>query len=667
MLPFSRAIVVASTALAGYAGGAIATPYFPPHTLWIVLAAAVLLAALGQHVRVVVLPVVLSVMYLFPALMIAWVGNENFSIEFVWVLPLLGLSLSGPGAWRWSLPAPWRWPLVTWAMIVALSWPIVYFREADFKWWGVWLNASNSSIGISPGEVNQHVTYFALLYNGGILWIDALCRWYRDSRERFIREVIYPLAITATIGSLVAVYQGFVDLSFLNRGFWTYMLRVAGTHGDPGKLGAIAALWAVSTVALARRFAAPWRVIATVGSLVLGVSAVWTSGSRTGLAAIAVGMTMAGIEAVRAWRSAGDRALNRRQTFAAAAIVLVVGAGTVLVLRNASTHTIVQRGTLGYLPFFGDRGLVNSANELLWERFGYGPAAIEMVKSHPIEGVGVGMFHTLVHDFASLQGYDVTPDNAQNWLRHIVAELGVVGLVPVLWWCVLLLALLFAPVHTGDRFSIGILRGAIAGFGVASMFGIPGQSMAVAITVWTLIYWVLAERGGDAPAPSVPAAIGRVAPALAGVLIVLHAGVTWADARGSLLPRERAIRFDWPYAYGYMDLEPDPGGNPVGRRWTWEEAVAVIPVKGKVLKFVAWIDHPDGDDNPPHVRVRADNKTVYEGPLKRSAPLFIDIPAAPGASHMTLETSIDRLYRPAEHGSRDRRALGLSIRDFVWE
>ena len=82
---------------------------------------------------------------------------------------------------------------------------------------------------------------------------------------------------------------------------------------------------------------------------------------------------------------------------------------------------------------------------------------------------------------------------------------------------------------------------------------------------------------------------------------------------------------------------------------------------------MAWIDHPDGDDNPPRVRVRADGKTVYEGPLKRSAPLFIDIPATPGASHMTLETSIDRLYRPADHGSRDRRQLGLSIRDFVWE
>ena len=93
----------------------------------------------------------------------------------------------------------------------------------------------------------------------------------------------------------------------------------------------------------------------------------------------------------------------------------------------------------------------------------------------------------------------------------------------------------------------------------------------------------------------------------------------------------------------------------------------MIPVKGQVLKFVGWIDHPDGDANPPHVTVRADSRVVYDGPLKRNAPLLLDIPATPGKTHMVLETSIDRVYRPIDVGGTDRRRLGLSIRDFVWE
>ena len=130
----------------------------------------------------------------------------------------------------------------------------------------------------------------------------------------------------------------------------------------------------------------------------------------------------------------------------------------------------------------------------------------------------------------------------------------------------------------------------------------------------------------------------------AAALIVVHAGATTVDAFGDLRPRNRAHRFGWFYKYGFVhpdDVEPDPGGNPIGRRWTMKQSLAVIAVKGKVLKFVAWIDHPDADQKPVHARVWADSALVYEGDLRRS-PLFLDIPATPGKSHMVLETSIDR-------------------------
>ena len=680
----TRAIVVVSTALAAFAEGALATPYFPEQTIWLATALAVVLALVGVRVRPFVLPLVLALMYVLPAIMIVWIAQENFSIEFVWFLPLLGLSLSatpslretragdpGPrrGAWDWSLPPAWRWPLITWALLVSVSWPIVFMREADFRWWVVWAAVSNTSRGISPGEVNQHVTYLVVVQNLGILFVDALCRWYRNDRERFTREVVYPLAITAALGGIVAIYQGFIDLSFLNRGFWTHMLRAAGTHGDPNRLGAIAALWAVSGVVLAGRFPQPWRTILGVSSLAIGVAAVWTSGSRTALAAIGVSILIAGFEFALAWKR--SRA-GLRQLALPVAGAVVVAIALVLMLRGASTHTVVQRGVLHYLPFVGDHSLSYTANEWLWERFGYGPAAIEMVKSHPIEGVGVGMFHTLVHDFGKLRGYDITPDNAQSWFRHMIAELGLIGFIPLLWWCVVLITLMFGRLRNGgaaqaDFLSFGMLRGVLIGFGVASMFGMPAQSLSVAITVWTLVFWLLQARGGDAPSPRIPDALSRSGPIIAAILIAVHLAATVVDARGDLRPRHRAARFNWDYNYGFYNLEPDPGGNPVQRRWTGSEAVAVVPVEGKVLKFVAWIDHPDGDDNPPHVTVRADGRTIVDGPLKRSAPLFLDVPATPGKTHMVIETTIDRLYRPAEDGIRDRRGLGLSIRDWVWE
>jgi hypothetical protein len=157
------------------------------------------------------------------------------------------------------------------------------------------------------------------------------------------------------------------------------------------------------------------------------------------------------------------------------------------------------------------------------------------------------------------------------------------------------------------------------------------------------------------------------------VLIAVHAGATTVDALGSLRPRERAQRFNWYYRYGYLindsdgyDREPDPGGNPIMRRWTMKKSLAVIPVKGNVLKFVAWVDHPDADTKPVHLRVWADGTQVYEGDMRRT-PLFMDIPATPGRTHMVLETEIDRTWRPSDFGRNDRRELGLSIRDWVWQ
>ncbi len=103
------------------------------------------------------------------------------------------------------------------------------------------------------------------------------------------------------------------------------------------------------------------------------------------------------------------------------------------------------------MPFIGEYGVVKSINILLWERFGYGPAAIEMIKEHPIDGIGVGTFHALVIDYGRLVGYPseehlniLATDNAQSWFRHIIAEFGLIGSIPMLWWCVVFAMTLFS-------------------------------------------------------------------------------------------------------------------------------------------------------------------------------------------------------------------------------
>ena len=220
-----------------------------------------------------------------------------------------------------------------------------------------------------------------------------------------------------------------------------------------------------------------------------------------------------------------------------------------------------------------------------------------------------------------------------------------------------------------------MLRGVLIGFGVASMFGMPAQSIAIVITFWVFAFWLWLEanrRRSQRPAPLRRGRGTRLVAAAA--LIAVHAGMTTVDAFGDLRPHNRAQRWDWYYRYGFYtndndgaDLEPDPGGNPIGRRWTMKNSLAVIPVKGKVLKFVAWIDHPDSDARSRCTRACGPTRSSSTKAICRRAPLMIDIPATPGKTHMLIETAIDRTWRPSDSGSRDNRDLGLSIRDWVWQ
>ena len=675
-LQLTRGVVVASTIAAALLEAYLATEY-SPLVLWIAVAGFILLLIAGARIRREALPLLMAATYLAPALLLALNGGTDFSLDIIWILPLLGLTLSGPGAMQWSLPSRWQWPLVTWAMVVSIAWPIVFLREADFAPWILPLErVSNTSVGMGPWQVGLNVVYFAIGHNVGILFVDALCRWYTGERERFRREVLGPMVVASAVACLVAFYQGFVDLSFLNTGGWTYMIRASGTLADANKLGAVTAFWTIGAVVFARRLTRPWSTVLSIAALMLGIGGVWLCGSRTGLVAVFVSVAIAAVEGIRHWRSTrSSTRTDTRRVLAMGAGLLVLAIALVALLQNASTHTVMQRGSWTYIPFYGDKTVKESINELLWERYGYGSAAIEMIKEHPIDGIGVGTFHALVIDYGRLVGYPsvehLTPlatDNAQSWFRHVIAEFGLVGSIPMLWWCFVLAMMLFSKRSTGDRLTLGMLRGVLIGFAVASIFGMPAQSIAIVMTFWVFAFWFFSESG---VAPSADKSHGWSRPMMmaAAILIGVHAGATVVDAFGNLRPRERSQRWGWFYRYGFVqpdDVENDPGGNPVGRRWTTKQALAVIPVKGRVLKFAGWIDHPDADVKPVHVKVWADSALIYQGELRRT-PLFLDIPATPGKKYLVLETSIDRLWRPSDAGGRDTRELGLSIRDWVWE
>lgn len=661
----TKSAVVLSTLTAAWLLGWFGSAGFASLSTAALVAFVVALAA-GTMARGVVSRVVLFAIYLSPAAFLVWTGRNHFTFEVVWMSALLGLMLAGRDAWRWHLPAPWRWPLLLWAFVVSVSWPIVLGREFDFAPWIEGLpRVSNTSIGIPPAEVGAWILYVALAHNVGLLWIDWLFGQYqRRAPDAFRREVALPLAAAVLVSCAVGLYQALVDIHFLSGHLWPHMERAAGTLMDANAFGMLAALWAPVLVAVALPLGGTRGVLAGIGALGLSVLGVWASGSRTALLALTVGLVAVAVHAWLAWRSSDAKApLLSRRNLIIAAFVAAVSLIAVGVMLQTPGITAFERAR-HLIP--GLETTVGQSLWLLWDRMGYGAAAVLMIQEHPWIGVGVGGYHALVHDFAAAAGgYDLPPDNAQNWFRHHLAELGLLGSLGWIAWTLLFVRALVTPSHGPDLAAPRLLRGALIAFGLISLVGMPGQSAAVAVTFWTFAFWYLRAASADPPpVPASPSGGTRAAGALALALVGVHAAATGAVALGELRPAERAVRFDWYYRYGIYDLEEPPDGAPY--RWTMRRAVAVIPVEGRVLKLEAWIDHPDAEARPVTVKVWADDRLVRASSIRRGERIRADVPATPGRERLILRTEVDRAWRPVDHGGTDPRELGLAIADWNW-
>jgi len=611
----------------------------------------------------------LAVAYVAPAAWLLWLGQEAYSFEIAWVAPLAVLACMGRDAWRWSLPAPWRLPLVFWALVVSVSWPIVALRELNFDVGMLWVRgAATTSVGVSPGESALWSIHVALGHMVGLLWIDALWRWFgRDSTPTFPRRVLWPLGAAACLAFFVGGYQGFVRIDVLNGHVWPSMNRAAGTFMDANTFGMVAALWGPALIAAALSLGGSRALLLSALAFAASFAGVWTSGSRTALAVFVLS-ALAAVPLI--WSAITSGVTPRRRPLAAAgsaAALVALALIAVIIARGASTTTVFDR-IPSLVPGMEEGASVRNTLTQLWERFGYGTAAVRMIAAHPLQGVGVGSFNTLVRDYGDpIRGRALAPDNAQNWYRHIIAEFGALGSLGAIWWSALFALRLFSTSTLFSRDSIRRLVGALlATFGLISLVGMPGQATPVIITFWTFVFW-FARHDSTArpgvPAPDAPWPSTQWAVVL--LLVTAHAGLTMAAARGDLLPPHRAERFGWPYNFGISALEQTPDG--LGRRWTTERSLSTIPVQGRVLKLVAWVEHPDADQHPVHLRIVADGRQVFEGDLKRASAIYLDIPATPGRSTLVLETFIDRTFRPSNYGSRDRRDLGLAIQDWRWE
>lgn len=613
-------------------------------TLRTAIAAAFLLAVLaGRRYGDRTQAACLLAAPLLPVFLRLATGREQPVLDLVW-MAALGAALLRSVPWTtWALPPLWRPLAAGWALALSLVWPVIVARESGFDAATLYdTGAVNSWALWSASQAISWNLYWILMHLLGLLWLD----WLRArllARPHTLPAPAHALWIGVSIASVVAVVQGTIDLTFLSTPFWAALGRATGTMLDANGYGhsaAIAGPVAFVVLRAARPSAPAWAWAA----LAVNWSGMWMSGSRTALLCAVAGA--AGL-LVAFWQS---RDLGPRRQLMAGTLVLAVVA-VVLVLVGGATGPIRR---LTEVPL--DRESLTQ----FWVRGGYGSIATQMFREYPLTGVGAGSFHYLAPDYwRALVDDALPPDNAQNWWRHHVAELGVAGGSLLMAWSVVLAWRVLTG--AGRRRSAGpIVRGLLVGVGLSSLLGVPTQNPVVLLWFFLLVGWLETL----VPARGWPALQGslwtRPSWAVALVAAVTYAAGHLVLSRSSLAVVERAVRFQREYIVGTHAPEAyDAAGHFF--RWTGRQSRFLLPVQAPWLALRVWASHPDIASNPVRVTISTPCGVLWNETIGSPEPLTLGVALPPGARMVEAEVRVSRTWKPSEHGHEDTRALGVAI------
>ena len=218
----------------------------------------------------------------------------------------------------------------------------------------------------------------------------------------------------------------------------------------------------------------------------------------------------------------------------------------------------------------------------------------------------------------------------------------------------LLVALLTA--HANSLAGV-VLRLILIGFGLISLVGVPGQSIAVAFTFWTLVWWFIDEVRGWKPPRGVTNSPRRLVWAALWLLVFAYGAASLHAARTYLRPPIQAMRADIDYSAGFYEPEGDPP-----YRWTKKRAVAVMPVTKRWIKLDVSVNHFDVAQRPVGAKVWVNGHLTLDTSLTSPATTTRYALVGDGPKRMMLETWVSRVLGPKEIGLSDSRELGLMVR-----
>jgi len=600
--------------------------------------------------------ILLPLAFVAPGLLNLATAADSRQFHTLWLVPAAAWLIAETPLKGWSIPIRWQRLLVTWALVVAACWPIVFLRELDFHPSLSLLREtySNGLARLPVAAWTCGVAAAAVQTLVGVLWLDRLCARFPDRADPkgVATEVLIPIGVGVAAACGVGIYQSWVDPTWLSPPLWTRLGRATGTLLDGNGLGAVAASWSVVLAGwlisadLQRSAVSPGAgsskdrghrlssVALPALLLLVGCLAVFASGSRTAFAAFAIGALVLATAVAR-------RTQLLAAVVAALALVLVLGGASHLGWLQAANPVRRLTRTLPRPTLAGVQSFARS----MWARDGWGTASVSAIGRYPFTGVGPGTFTLQSSDFVYInEGRVIPPDNAQNWWRQQAAEFGLAGAGFAIVLTVGIVRLLWRRAPPGLEPAAGAVRGAIIGLAAASLFGVPTQVPAVSFSAATFLF--LALWLFEPAEPRQGRRISRGGVVLVTALVGLVAAGQALAASHELRPPLRVLRVGGQYGYDFWRGGTGSDGRPFW--WTGRRGVFVFPAERGVLEFIAIPMHPDIASRPVTVQVSLNGQKVLEREARDHAPIALRLPDRPGQRAVLIETRVDRTFRGSD-------------------
>ena len=627
--------------------------------------------AMGSGSRQIAVSAFIFMAPLMPALLWRSTGREGPVLDLIWIAGLGGALLRTSSWLRWHLPPTWRVLLGGWALTLSLVWPVLVAREAGFSLHTLRdMGAVNSWALLPAPQVVSWITYVVLAQLVGLVWLEWLFTRFVQSPLRLPRAA-HALWLGTTMATIVAIYQGAVNIHFLNGALWSAVRRAGATMLDANAYGVAAAFAGpIAALAIGRARGGIKPTIAVIVGA-LNLAGMWVSGSRSALlCGVLSTATLLVTALVQRWFAAPDTDANardgretagpthgRRLWIAVAVLIAIVGSGVVAAMSAQA---------IGPLRRVANAPTITGALVTLWDRYGYGSIAARMIADYPLTGIGAGGFQFLAPDYwRSMTFRQLALDSAQNWWRHEMAEFGVLGAAPIIVWSIVAgWQLLRRRVVAEGVLPAATLRAALVGLALVSFIQVPTQSVFVLLWFFFMVAWLAALTGFTPLQAPTSIRAHRVAWCVVVAAAVVHAAGHLVLAAGPLSVSARARAAHREYVTGGYSLEPLEFGM---FRWVPEKAHFIVPVKRDKVIMRIWAQHPDIATRPVHVKLSGPCGIVFDESLSSSAPVELEINMPPGVPVLEFDTEVSRTWQPSAYGSTDRRRLGAAIQtDFSY-